>query len=70
MYGLRVHEAVLAASDLVTGVTIHYVGAEYDNGKVIARKIVPVFPGDTPEILSVRVLSVENEQSRQLIPLR
>ena len=61
MYGLRVHETVLAAGDKVTGVTIHYVGMEYDQGRVIAQEIVSVIPGDSPETLSDRVLSVENE---------
>lgn len=61
MYGLRVHEAVLAAGDRITGVTIHYVTAEYDQGAVLAQRTVPVKPGDTPESLAERVLVVEHE---------
>ena len=61
MYGLGVHEAVLAAGDAVTGVTIHFVEAEYDQGAVIAQRTVPVDPDDTPESLAARVLSVEHE---------
>ena len=61
MYGLRVHEAVLAAGDAVTGVTIHYVDAEYDQGAEIAQRTVGVDPGDTPKMLAERVLKVEHE---------
>lgn len=61
MYGLRVHEAVLAAGDRVTGVTIHYVTTEYDRGTGLAQRTVPVEPGDTPETLAERVLVVEHE---------
>ncbi len=60
MYGLRVHEAVLAAGDGVTGVSIHLVDAEYDRGPVLAQTEVPVLPGDTPEILQARVLEQEH----------
>jgi len=60
-YGLRVHESVLAAGDDVTGVTIHLVDERYDHGPVVARREVPVLPGDTPESLQQRVLAVEHE---------
>jgi len=61
MFGLRVHEAVLAAGDKVTGVTVHLVDGRYDHGPVVARREVPVMPGDTPERLQARVLAVEHE---------
>ncbi len=61
MYGLRVHEAVLAAGDKTTGVTIHYLEEEYDQGAVLAQRTVPVEPGDTPESLAARVLADEHE---------
>lgn len=60
MYGVRVHEAVLAAGKKESGASIHYVTEEYDRGEVIARARVPVFPGDTPETLAQRVLPVEH----------
>lgn len=55
-YGLRVHEAVLASGDTVTGATVHYVNAVTDGGQIIRQKKVPVKPGDTPEILQGRVM--------------
>ena len=55
-YGLRVHEAVLASGDTVTGATVHYVNAVTDAGQIIRQKEVPVKVGDTAEILQRRVM--------------
>lgn len=60
MYGRRVHEAVLAAGDQSTGATVHLVTEEYDQGPILGQLEVPVLPGDTPEILAARVLTVEH----------
>lgn len=60
MYGIHVHEAVLAAGDTMTGVSIHIVDEEYDTGPVIAQATVPVMDGDTPETLQARVLKTEH----------
>ena len=61
MYGERVHAAVLAAGEAVSGVTIHLVTEEYDQGPVVAQTTVPVEPGDTVETLAARVLRREHE---------
>lgn len=55
-YGLRVHEAVLAAGVKVTGATVHYVNEVCDGGEIIAQKAVGVKEGDTPETLQKRVM--------------
>ena len=60
MYGARVHEAVLAARDTETGVTVHLVDEEYDHGEIVAQCRVCVEPGDTVETLSARVLEREH----------
>lgn len=60
MYGIRVHEAVLAAGRKESGASVHYVTEEYDRGDVIARARVPVFPGDTADTLAARVLTAEH----------
>tara|TARA_Y100000310_G_scaffold339841_1_gene433772 strand:+ start:12650 stop:13255 length:606 start_codon:yes stop_codon:yes gene_type:complete len=60
-YGMHVHEAVLASGDRESGVSIHLVNGEYDAGAVIAQKIVPVEPDDTPESLAARVLTHEHQ---------
>ena len=59
MYGLRVHEAVLAAGATRTGPTIHHVTAGYDEGGVLAQTEVPVLAGDTPQSLAIRVQAAE-----------
>jgi phosphoribosylglycinamide formyltransferase-1 len=61
MYGRHVHEAVLAAGDLETGVTVHLVDEEYDHGEIVAQCRVPIDPSDTVESLSARVLEREHE---------
>ncbi len=61
MYGDRVHEAVLAAGEPVTGASIHVVTAEYDDGPVLARRQVPVEPDDDVASLRARVQEAEKE---------
>jgi len=60
MYGTRVHEAVIAAGDQETGVTIHLVDREYDHGDILAQCRVPVVKGDTASSLAERVLEREH----------
>ena len=59
MYGLRVHEAVLAAGGNESGCTVHFCDNEYDHGPVILQRKVPVLPDDTPETLAARVFAEE-----------
>lgn len=61
MYGMRVHEAVIASGDEVTGVTVHIADDEYDRGPILAQAEVKVDPADTPETLARRVLQAEHE---------
>ena len=61
MYGLHVHRAVLDAGETVSGATVHYVDENYDEGRIIAQRAVPVLPGDTPETLAARVLVLEHQ---------
>ena len=59
LYGLRVHQAVLAAGEKTSGCTVHFVDNQYDHGPIILQREVPVLPGDTPESLQVRVFAAE-----------
>lgn len=59
MYGSRVHAAVLAAGDRVTGISVHLVDADYDTGLVLARCEVPVEAGDDVARLAARVQAAE-----------
>jgi phosphoribosylglycinamide formyltransferase-1 len=61
MFGHHVHRAVLEAGEQRTGVTIHLVNGEYDQGRIIAQAEVPVSPDDTVESLAARVLKKEHE---------
>lgn len=56
LYGLKVHEAVLASGMKVTGATAHFVNEITDGGAIILQKAVPIEQGDTPEILQYRVM--------------
>jgi len=60
MYGLRVHQAVLAAGESESGATVHLVVGPYDEGAVLAQDRVPVVADDTPTTLQARVLAVEH----------
>ena len=67
MYGIRVHETVLAAGERQSGCTVHYVSAEVDGGAIIAQSIVDVLPDDTPETLAQRVQQAEKNLLPQVI---
>lgn len=61
MYGHFVHEAVLAAGEVVSGITIHYVDAEYDHGSTLCQATCPVYPSvDTPDSLAERIHHLEH----------
>lgn len=56
MYGLKVHEAVLASGTKITGATVHFVDENLDTGPIIDQLPVPVRDDDTPEKLQKRVM--------------
>ncbi|MDR3263034.1 MAG: phosphoribosylglycinamide formyltransferase [Clostridiales bacterium] len=60
-YGMKVHEAVLASGDKISGATVHFVDEGADTGAVILQKEIPVMNGDTKEALQERVLQAEHE---------
>ena len=61
MYGLRVHSAVIARKKTETGVTIHLVNENYDEGRILAQQKLPVFSKETPSELEKRVKIMEKE---------
>jgi len=67
MYGINVHKAVLEYGAKVSGVTVHFVDEEYDQGPVITQAAVPVFDDDNVESLAARVLKAEHENYWQAI---
>lgn len=60
MYGIRVHQAVIASGARVSGATVHLVDDRYDEGAIVAQWPVPILPGDTAETLAMRVLRIEH----------
>src|ERR1700753_1959299 len=67
MYGRFVHEAVVEAKEMETGITIHYVDELYDHGQVIFQERVPVTPEDTPETVAQKVHRLEHEHFPKII---
>ena len=59
MYGMKVHEAVIAAGDAESGITIHHVDEKYDEGKIIFQAKCLITAGDTPESLAEKVHALE-----------
>ena len=58
-YGRKIHEAVLASGDIVTGATVHLVNEEYDSGEILSQIDVPVLPNDSATTLEARVKKTE-----------
>jgi phosphoribosylglycinamide formyltransferase-1 len=69
MYGHHVHEAVLAAGEEQSGITIHYVNEKYDSGDIIFQARCPVLPDDTPESLQERVHALEYEHFPKVVEM-
>ncbi|HET6993555.1 MAG TPA: phosphoribosylglycinamide formyltransferase [Chitinophagaceae bacterium] len=67
MYGNKVHNAVLAAGEKESGITIHYVDDHYDNGDIIFQAKCPVLPGDTADSLAQRIHVLEHEHYPRII---
>ncbi|MBN1623564.1 MAG: phosphoribosylglycinamide formyltransferase [Clostridia bacterium] len=60
MYGMKVHEAVIADEDTETGATVHLVNDKYDDGSILGQVVVKVEEEDTPDILAKKVLPQEH----------
>jgi len=67
MYGGFVHEAVVAAGEKESGITIHYVNEHYDEGQIIFQAACPVEPGDTPDNVAAKVHALEYEHYPKVI---
>lgn len=59
MYGMKVHEAVKAAGEKETGITIHEVNEHYDEGKIIFQASCALSPADTPEDIAGKIHQLE-----------
>ena len=67
MYGGHVHEAVVAAGETETGITIHYLNEHFDEGEIIVQYKCPVLPQDTAEDVARKVHALEYEYYPKVI---
>ena len=59
MWGHHVHEAVKAAGETETGMTVHYVSNVCDGGEIIAQFSTPIDPDDTPDTIAAKEHELE-----------
>ena len=67
MYGQRVHEAVIAAGERESGITIHLVNEHYDEGEHLLQARCPVLSEDTPETLAQRIHTLEHAHLPRMV---
>ena len=67
MYGSFVHEAVIENKEEESGITIHYVNEQYDEGNIIFQAKCPVQASDTPETLAERIHQLEHKYYPEII---
>ena len=67
MYGIHVHRAIKAANETKTGITIHWVNENYDEGAIIFQASCPVFTDDSAEDIAKRVLQLEHKHYANII---
>lgn len=61
MYGMYVHQAIVENKEKETGITIHYVNENYDEGNIIFQKQVAVLVTDTPEVVAEKIHELEQK---------
>jgi phosphoribosylglycinamide formyltransferase-1 len=61
MYGLNVHQAVVAAKESHSGITIHLVNEKYDEGKILFQEKIKLLENESPSSLSTRILKLEHQ---------
>jgi phosphoribosylglycinamide formyltransferase-1 len=67
MYGMHVHNAVKAAGEKESGITIHLVNEVYDDGKILAQESVPIDANDTPEMIAQKIHALEHAHFPKVI---
>lgn len=69
MYGMNVHKAVVEAQEETTGITIHYVNENYDEGNIIEQHACLIEPEASPESVQKQVLELEHKYFAQSIEM-
>ena len=61
MYGSRVHRAVIEAGESESGITVHYVNSEYDEGDIIFQARCDIDSDESPDSLAAKIHELEYE---------
>ena len=67
MYGMNVHRAIVENKESETGITIHYVNENYDEGNIIFQKSVSLLENETPEEVAAKVYELEQQYFPRVI---
>jgi phosphoribosylglycinamide formyltransferase-1 len=67
MYGMNVHRAVVENKEKETGITIHFVNENYDEGNIIFQERVTLLETDSPEIVAEKIHKLEQENFPEII---
>jgi phosphoribosylglycinamide formyltransferase-1 len=67
MYGMHVHEAVVANKESETGITIHYVNENYDEGAIIFQAKCDVLPTDSANDVAAKIHNLEMKHFPEVV---
>lgn len=67
MFGMKVHQAVVAAGEKESGISIHYVNEKYDEGDIVFQATCQIENNDTPEMLAAKIHELEYEHFPRVI---
>ena len=67
MYGMNIHKAVIKNNEKESGITVHYVNKNYDEGKILFQKTIALEEKESSESLSKKVLKLEHSCFSKII---
>ena len=67
MYGMHIHRAIVNNKEVETGISIHYVNENYDEGGIIFQKNVALTADDTPETVAEKIHELEQKYFPEII---
>ena len=67
MYGMNVHNAIFENKDVLTGITIHYVNENYDEGNIIFQETISIADCQSPDEIAEKIHQLEHEHFPMVI---
>ena len=67
MYGMNIHKAIVENKEKETGITIHYVNENYDEGNIIFQQSVVLTGEETPEVVATKIHELEHKHFPKVI---